>query len=74
MQVYWTNFAKSGVPSGDGVPEWPEFSVEAPQQFVLDVGVCAVTAIVRAPMYNILDIHLRHVLDGAAKLRPVAKL
>ena len=26
MATYWTNFAKRGNPSGDGVPEWPAFS------------------------------------------------
>ncbi len=26
MATYWTNFAKHGDPSGDGVPAWPAFS------------------------------------------------
>jgi para-nitrobenzyl esterase len=26
MATYWTNFAKQGDPSGNGVPEWPAFS------------------------------------------------
>ena len=26
MATYWTNFAKYGNPSGEGVPVWPEFS------------------------------------------------
>jgi para-nitrobenzyl esterase len=26
MATYWTNFAKRGNPSGEGVPEWPAFS------------------------------------------------
>ena len=26
MATYWTNFAKHGNPSGEGVPEWPAFS------------------------------------------------
>jgi para-nitrobenzyl esterase len=26
MATYWTNFAKHGDPSGEGVPVWPAFS------------------------------------------------
>jgi para-nitrobenzyl esterase len=25
IQAYWTNFAKSGTPDGDGLPEWPAY-------------------------------------------------
>ncbi|HLP15666.1 MAG TPA: carboxylesterase family protein, partial [Bacteroidota bacterium] len=31
MATYWTNFAKHGVPDGDGVPAWPAFTDGAPQ-------------------------------------------
>jgi para-nitrobenzyl esterase len=30
MGTYWTNFAKTGNPNGEGVPEWPTFSDETP--------------------------------------------
>lgn len=28
MGLYWTNFAKTGNPDGEGVPHWPEFTTE----------------------------------------------
>lgn len=30
MATYWTNFAKTGNPNGDDLPEWPTFSDETP--------------------------------------------
>ena len=29
MSSYWTNFAKTGNPNGEGLAEWPEFRAEA---------------------------------------------
>ena len=29
MATYWTNFAKSGDPNGDGVPVWPNFTTDS---------------------------------------------
>jgi para-nitrobenzyl esterase len=36
MQQYWTNFAKSGNPNGEGVPAWPRFA--AAEQQVMELG------------------------------------
>jgi para-nitrobenzyl esterase len=36
MQRYWINFAASGNPNGEGLPQWPLYERPAPQ--VLELG------------------------------------
>lgn len=36
LAAYWTNFAKTGNPNGDGLPEWPQFTTS--QQNALLIG------------------------------------
>ena len=36
MQLYWTNFAKTGDPNGEGLPAWPRF--ETASEAVMELG------------------------------------
>ncbi len=36
MAGYWTRFAATGDPNGDGAPEWPEYEAESDTWMVLD--------------------------------------
>ncbi len=41
MQKYWTNFAATGNPNGDGVPDWPRF--KAPHFEIQELGDSVLT-------------------------------
>jgi len=35
MNTYWANFAKTGNPNGDGLPEWPVYNIQ--NEEILDI-------------------------------------
>jgi para-nitrobenzyl esterase len=44
IQGYWVNFAKTGDPNGEGLPEWPRFNKDDQNLMVLDEDVHAAKA------------------------------
>ena len=44
MAGYWTRFAATGDPNGDGAPEWPEYDAESDTWMVLDAPKAEATA------------------------------
>lgn len=54
MIDYWTNFAKTGNPNGNGHPEWKTFNPEKPKWMVLDIDKVGMNAVDREPKYQLL--------------------
>jgi len=44
MMEYWTNFAKTGDPNSEGLPEWPEYRTDSRNRMHLDLPAYAATA------------------------------
>lgn len=62
MIDYWTNFAKSGDPNGDGLPEWPSYDAESDRW--LDIGeTVAVRAQYRAEVLHYLAARYERIMD-----------
>jgi para-nitrobenzyl esterase len=47
MQSYWTTFAKTGVPTRGGSPEWPRYETATDRHLVLDDAVTAGSALAK---------------------------
>jgi para-nitrobenzyl esterase len=41
MQRYWTRFARTGDPNGDGDPTWPRYDAESDEHLVFDLDITA---------------------------------
>lgn len=55
MMTYWTNFARSGDPNGEGVPAWPRYEIDRGRQVLhLDTMIRAAPD-PRQPRYELLD-------------------
>jgi para-nitrobenzyl esterase len=62
MNGYWTNFAKTGNPNGDGLPVWPAYSIQ--KEEILDIGLDAKPVSKSDPRKARLD-----VIEKAFKFR-----
>ena len=62
MTGYWTNFAKTGDPNGDGLPHWPAYRRDAELALRIDA----------APAIDMVQQHRLDVLDRLDALKKLA--
>ena len=74
MQIYWTNFAKTGNPNGSGVEKWSEFTDVAPYWMVFNVGTVGVRPVELEEKYQIFLRRLDKYLDQPQQLTHKAKI
>lgn len=55
MISYWTNFAKTGDPNGEGLPNWPAFAQSNRSVFVIGDAELRATAIPNAAQLSSID-------------------
>lgn len=65
MRTYWTNFAKSCDPNGDGLPRWPGFSRATPQMLYIASGRTQAGPIVNEAGLKALDEYFASVFFQA---------
>ncbi len=63
MQLFWTNFAKTGNPNGESVPNWSEFTDVAPYWMVFDRDEVGVRPIEIEANYQIFMRRLQKYID-----------
>ena len=56
LSSYWTNFAKTGDPNGEGLPEWPKYDADTDRALVVGDTVAAESGVLREKL---------DALDGA---------
>jgi len=65
IQTYWTNFAKTGNPNGNDVPEWPAFDS---REYVLEIGDKMTTVeLPERPAYELMDQFIESLHGNAAQ-------
>ena len=64
MRQYWVNFAKTGDPNGEGLPEWPRYMTSTNQTLAIEESAHVVTDLRKAK----LDIFEQIMRDGFAEV------
>ena len=54
MQSYWTNFAKTGDPNGEGLPQWPSITKNQDLLMNFDTEVKLIKD-PNLPLYEVID-------------------
>lgn len=62
MTTYWTNFARTGDPNGEGVPEWPRYASDTDKWLELDYPL-KVHRDLRARELDILEENLKNRIN-----------
>jgi para-nitrobenzyl esterase len=67
IQTYWTNFAKTGDPNGNNVPNWPMFDS---QERALDIGDrMTIVALPSRREYELIDKYIASLRSGTAEFQ-----
>ncbi len=66
MRRYWVNFAKTGDPNGEGLPEWPEYMTSTNQTLAIEQKANVVSDLRKTK----LDVHERMMRGGFVEAEP----
>jgi para-nitrobenzyl esterase len=67
MSGYWVNFARSGDPNGDGLPDWPRFTTEDERMLYLE-GAIHAGPVADLKTLRVFDAVYGHVRGEAAPI------